>query len=129
MCMADSGEGPDFFSDSEQKARKQLKCLECRRVIEIGETYRRYFGIHEGEAFTGKICQHCEVPAQWLSINCGGYMFEAILEDFREHASEYRRMDIARIAVMARNKWRSPRRGVLLPVPTLPRPLAQQDLH
>jgi hypothetical protein len=129
MCMANFDDGPEFFTDSTQKARKAHKCLECRRVIEVGETYRRYFGVYEGSGFSGKICQHCEVPAAWLSENCGGYMFEAILEDFTEHVNEYQRMDIARVAVMARNKWRSPRRGVLLPVPKLPRPLEQKDLH
>jgi hypothetical protein len=129
MCMADysDGDSATFFSESTQKARKVHCCLECGREISKGETYRKYFGIYDGSPFGGKICQHCEVLAKWLSDNCGGYLYEAIVEDFTEHANEYQRMDIARLAVMARNSWRSVRKKTLLPIPRCPAPLREAD--
>jgi hypothetical protein len=127
VCMAGGDDHCEFFSDSRPKARKFHRCGECGREIGKGEIYRKYFGVYDGSGFSGKICLHCDVLAEWLQINCDGYLFEAIVEDFTEHAHEYQRMDIARLAVMARNDWRSVRKKVLLPVPKCPPPLSTKD--
>ena len=45
---------------SEQKARKQHKCVWCGEAIEIGETYSYWAGIFEGEFQTNKMHLECE---------------------------------------------------------------------
>lgn len=127
MCMADGGDGPDFFSAHNPVARKVHKCGECGRDIQPGERYERHFGTYDGFSYSGKTCAHCEVLCEWLAENCDGYLYGVVVEDFTERASEYSRMDIARIAVMARNHWRSVRRKTMLPVPQKPRPIQLGD--
>lgn len=130
MCMVDYDyDHGAFHSETLQKARKEHRCGECGRSIEVGEKYVRHFGVYDGSGYGGKRCLHCGVLADWLSINCGGYLHDAVVEDFTEHAHEYSRMDIARLAVMARNDWRSVRKKVLLPVPKLPPPLKPADIR
>lgn len=123
MCMVDDSDTLSLFRKSERKARKHHQCGECDRVINPGELYIAYCGIHEGDWFNGKICQHCSVLANWLGVNCGGYICGQVLEDFGEHATEYERMDLARLFVMARNDWQSVRKKTPLPVPASPRDL------
>ena len=126
MCMIDDGETCSVWSEREHKAKKQHKCGECSRQIEAGETYVAIFGVFEGDPFHGKICGHCAVLADWLGENCGGYLVGMVVEDFTEHARDYRRMDLARLAVMARKDWRSVRRRQMVPVPIVPRPLSPE---
>lgn len=127
MCMADGADMAEFFRSTKQKARKAHQCDECRRTIEPGETYERHFGIYEGESFTGKTCAHCAVLVDWLTENCGGVLYHAVIEDVEEHVRDYRRMDLARLVVAAKNDWRSVRRKVRLPIPALPRPIKLGD--
>ena len=127
MCMADSGDGPEFWSQSSITARKVHVCGECGREIQPGEKYEKHFGVYEGSAFSGKTCLHCRVLCEWLEINCDGYIVGGVINDFTEHAHEYNRMDIARLAVMARNDWRSVRRKTMLPIPKLPRTIRPED--
>ena len=41
------------------RARKEHRCEECGRKIEIGEIYVRYAGTWEGDFFTNVACQQC----------------------------------------------------------------------
>lgn len=127
MCMVEDADFATMFADSVVTARKQHKCSECFRVIEPGEKYRKYFGKGVDGTFHGKTCIHCEVLMEWLQQNCGGYLFEGVLEDFQEHASDYQRMDLWRLTAMARNQWRSVRKNILLPVQKCPAPLSGRD--
>jgi hypothetical protein len=50
---------PEFQEIKDVKARKPHKCVECRRVIEKGETYQRYSGKFDGAVFTDHTCEEC----------------------------------------------------------------------
>lgn len=52
--------GPDVFEANDRKARKVHKCVECRREIQIGETYLEEAGLWEGEWSRFKTCRDCE---------------------------------------------------------------------
>jgi hypothetical protein len=68
------------------KARKQHKCHECRRIINIGERYEKVTEVFEGEISTHKTCTSC------LSIRevffSDGYYFGQIIEAMEEHVFE-----------------------------------------
>lgn len=50
----------DILSEKYVVAKKQHKCSECRRVIEVKEKYFYEFGIFEGESFVSKTCLDCK---------------------------------------------------------------------
>ena len=129
MCMIESGERYDVYHSRNPKARKRHKCSECSRVIEVGETYRVTEGLYDGVWSMNKVCAHCSVPASWLAENCGGYMDGGVYEDIAEHVDEYRRMDLARLAVGMRNHWKRIRREGQMPIPKLPAPIKLGDAH
>jgi hypothetical protein len=116
--MADGGDRPDVWVELKRKARKPHKCSECGRAIETGETYRFSKHLYDGVWWDNKQCSHCIVLADWLAVECGGYLCEGVLEDFLEHAREYRRFDLWRAYWGAPWQWR--RDGHLLPIPKMP---------
>ena len=60
------------------------------------------------------------IVRQWLSDECGGWLYGAIEEDIREHAHNgIYPMGVHRLAVGMAWKWRTPR-GVMLPIPRVP---------
>lgn len=118
MCMADGGDRADVWLQWTPRARKEHKCAECGRAIAKGEIYRQTKALYEGGWLALKQCAHCMVLADWLVAECGGYLTQGILEDFGEHAEEYRRFDLRRMQWGAENGWA--RNGKLLPVPALP---------
>lgn len=90
MCMWDGGEdSPQVYRSKVQRTRKQRKCSECGRPIEIGESYQNVFMVYDGDASTWIMCQHCLVAAQWLADNCGGYLLDGVWQDIHEHIVEY----------------------------------------
>lgn len=116
MCMVDQGDGPSFWTETQFRARKVHRCCECYRDIKAGEQYWKSFGVNDGTASSDKMCEHCRVPAQWLSKSCGGFLYSMVEEDIREHATG--NLPLLRFVVGMRRKWRSftdPSR--LLPVP------------
>jgi len=126
--MVDDADGTcEVWQESHRKARKQHQCQECGRTIKPGERYMFIFTVFEGEARGNKVCAHCEIACDWLRSNCGGYMLHAVEEDIDQHVEEYRRMDIARLAVGMRRNWQRIRKAGLMPVPKLPRPLELGD--
>jgi hypothetical protein len=53
---------PKFSVLKEIKARKQHKCGECNRIIEIGEVYENYFGVYDNnDTLYHKTCNDCLV--------------------------------------------------------------------
>lgn len=129
MCAIDGGERYDVYCEATRKAAKQHKCDECYRPILKGEIYRQTRGLYDGHWSVNKVCSHCSVATEWLGTNCGGYMDQGVREDIEEHVDEYRRMDLARLAVGMRNKWKCIRREGLMPIPKLPRPIKLGDAH
>lgn len=120
MCLFDAYDHHTEFSWSKiRKAAKDHRCGECARVIHKGEDYQYAAGKTDGLMWEAKVCSHCQVVAGWLRENCGGYLFNAILEDFQEHAEAS--IPMLRCVVGMRRGWRSfadPAR--LLPLPACP---------
>lgn len=132
MCMIDaSGVCANRCSNTvTRKAVKNHRCDECRRTIAKGESYDFTSGINgEGYPFSHKICAHCQVVAEWLGINCGGYLLEGVQEDLQEHVEEYARVDLARLLIGMKHDWKRIRRDGLMPIPKLPAPIKLGELR
>jgi len=131
MCMADDADLAHVWQERSQKARKPHKCGECGRTIEIGEKYCSVWAVGSDGPFQGKWCAHCDVAKDWLWSNCSGSLLGGVIEDCREHVSEYAGQAacipaLARIVIGAGRGWRiqrGPRTGQLMSVPTEPGPL------
>ena len=86
MCMIDDVYGDCVvLHERHQVARKPHKCHECNRVINIGERYMVERTVYEGEASTHKTCYDCKEKREWLSKECGGFLYGCVVEDFAEH--------------------------------------------
>lgn len=122
MCAIDDAERVETLQDVMRKARKEYRCGECSRAIRTGETYRYVFGKLEGDRVTYRTCQHCLIGREWLTINCGGWLYEGVMEEIEEHAAEYPKiaLPLLRIAVGARRKWQRFDGAGLMPFPKLP---------
>ena len=107
MCRVEGAEIPQVYHEETRKARKEHRCAECGRTIAVTETYRSHFYVQDGIANMSKTCAHCCVAADWLVTNCGGYIFEEVIEEIKEHADEYPMlaMPLLRLVVGARRKW------------------------
>lgn len=137
MCMIDDDAKAQLWTESKQKARKLHKCGECGRGISPGETYWKVFGVHDGDAFSGKWCGHCNVAKEWLWENCSGSILTLVIEDIEHHVEDYRG-DAAcvprlhRIVLGAKRHWlvkRGPRAGQLMPLPKPPANLEPNHVH
>lgn len=120
MCMyEDCDERAQVLGERYQKARKEHRCSECARVIKPGEKYLVEF-IKSDDVEQIKTCSHCEIARDWLSAECGGWVYTAIEEDVMEHAqSGYYGKDVKRLAVGMRRMWTTVK-GTLMPLPKLP---------
>lgn len=129
MCLSDYGDYPEFYSSTEHRARKAHQCCECCRQIEPGERYLRVTGKWDGLLDSFPTCAHCQVLLAWLQAECGNVLHGGLYEDFADHAQEYRRLDLWRLTLGQRNKWRfrrGPNAGRLRPVPAPP-PTSKQS--
>lgn len=54
------------IDDSKPKARRAHQCDDCRRIIEPGETYRRWRGTNDDGIYTWKSCAHCDRLTTWI---------------------------------------------------------------
>jgi hypothetical protein len=52
------------------------------------------------------LCAHCQVGADRLQKECGGYLLEYINDEVREHAQEYGSLPLWRLVAGAGRKWR-----------------------
>jgi hypothetical protein len=59
VCDCDC-ERPSVYEESEQAARKEHRCCECRRIIRRGERYHAAFGVWVSVAERYKWCDGCE---------------------------------------------------------------------
>ena len=122
MCMIDGADGSvTVLHERLQKAVKEHKCEECRRVIEPGEKYtvERYVDI-DHNAYSHKTCSHCRIVRQWLQNECGGFLYHGVEEDIREHAEEgHYGVGVKMLAIGMERRWKR-RDGRLWPVPRVP---------
>jgi hypothetical protein len=117
MCMIDDAERVAFCSTTIRTARKTHVCTECRRIIQIGETYTYSAYGFEGSVGTNKSCSHCQAATNWLYRHCGGACFGAVKEDLIEHYdSGYREDGLEALVVGIRRKWKDLQGDGLLPV-------------
>ena len=120
MCMIDDADGPvDFGRVQRRKARRQHRCNECWRAINIGETYVYSTSHFDGKFYTDRQCAHCAAAAEVLTEYCGGFLFRDVGEDLAEHFRQAVpwRIRAGRYAVGIRRKWRRFRSEELMPVP------------
>lgn len=121
MCSIDDGERFAIYESKRRKARKPHHCSECRRQIEAGETYFWGRGLLPGDGWWAtKICAHCEVGADWLVNQCGGFSFDMVREEIHEHAQDYRERGLWRLTVGMDRKWQRFDGAGLMPVPKMP---------
>ena len=73
--------GPEAFSETDRKARKEHICGECGRTIHPGETYHYESGIWEGEPKSHKTCADCLSLCD--AFFCS-YIYERLWEDFEQ---------------------------------------------
>lgn len=122
MCMIDGGEYCAVFVTKTRKARKPHQCEECGRLISPTERYRYQSWVMEGSAASAAMCGHCEAAADWLVINCGGYLVGGVTEDIREHILEYPSIafGLQRLKVGIQRQWRRFDGVGLMPVERVP---------
>lgn len=109
MCRIDDyDEGPEFFQETEPRARKEHRCGDCGRTIKSGEKYLRSVGKWGYEINSHVTCAHCKAASRWLQTACGGYLFGGIGEELREHWHEepgLRSVMLARLVIGHRDHW------------------------
>lgn len=122
MCAIDDcDERVEVLREKDRAARKEHRCSECRRTIAPGETYHYEFGKLEGEAVTYRTCAHCMVARKWLHKNCGGWIYNGVIQEILDHSVEYPALadPLKLIVTGAQQKWQSIG-GALMPVPDMP---------
>jgi len=79
-------DGTTFERIENRVAKKQHRCCECRRTIEIGEQYENFAGKWDAEFWCFKTCSDC------LSIRksffCNGHEFHSILSRLTSHIED-----------------------------------------
>jgi hypothetical protein len=89
MCMVEIGEALKFSEEKEVKARKNHVCCECMGPIPKGTVHRSVHALNENRDWvTYRTCAECEQACDWLSHECGGYLFTCVMEDIEEHISD-----------------------------------------
>lgn len=129
MCRIDDCDGRvEILQSADRKARKEHRCGECGRLIAIGETYHYEFGKMEGRTDTYITCAHCMVARGWLTKNCGGFVYEQVIDETKEHGEEYPALAIPlyRVVVGAKHKWQK-FGGGMMPVPKMPPPITVHE--
>jgi hypothetical protein len=90
MCLIENDdERSSFDREKLRKARKEHKCHECSKKIEKGQNYKEIVSCYEGSFYLRKHCTTCDMAADWLSKNCGGWVYDHIVDDVLDHVSEY----------------------------------------
>lgn len=120
MCMTDDAERVTKVSAAYRTARKPHRCAECGRAIEPGESYHYETFVFDGKFTSHKTCKHCMVARQWLSDECGGWVYGAVQEDIDEHAAyEGYGFRVRLLAAGMARKWKR-KDGRMWPVPKVP---------
>ena len=112
-----------FVNQTMHRARKQHKCAECNRTIEIGERYEFLFGKCDGETYSVKTCGHCIEARGMLIRECESYPIGDVRNGLKEHATrEYPRaiaMEAARLYWGMKRQWKRFDGAGLMPPPSV----------
>lgn len=114
MCECDY-EYPDVFEQSLVKARKFHRCSECRGWIAVGETYRKTFGVWDGDARSYKTCSDCEQFMAWAEDQNGDdicYAFGNMIHDVGDCLNDMGDRKVSAEMVLRWNELRAKRRSV-----------------
>jgi hypothetical protein len=88
--MACDCEAPSVGEFSTPVARAPHRCCECRRTIQIGESYERYRGCWDGTWTTWITCFMCGHVRDWIEVNTDedciafGTLVQSVEEAIRE---------------------------------------------
>lgn len=85
-------EGCEFEKIEDRTAKKQHKCCECKRIIEIGEQYENYSGKWNGNFDYFKTCSDCLSVRK--SFFCNGHEFTSMYSNLAYHI-EYMKGEIS----------------------------------
>lgn len=69
MCYCDF-DPPEFYNHKTVVGRKQHRCVECLRVIEIGEEQEVASGKWEGDFETFRTCKDCVSLRKSMGLDC-----------------------------------------------------------
>lgn len=93
-CYCDYEPATIYQARSVKAARKQHKCEECGRTIEIGQPYEYVFGIWDGCEGEFKTCRFCCDLRQWVQNNipCFCWAHGNMIQDAKDAIEDaYRR--------------------------------------
>ena len=108
MCMIDDGGDRYRYSQTKQPlARKEHVCGECGRQIAAGEHYEAFRGLLADFGWrTEQTCVHCVAAREWLTVNCGGFVFQGVQQDLEEHfESTAGSLWLGRAIIGMKRKW------------------------
>lgn len=71
----------DLLTEGTRTARVAHTCQDCRRRIEVGETYRRQVLRDSGDIWTWVSCAQCSVIAAWLHTHHAHLLSDTVLVD------------------------------------------------
>ncbi len=123
MCVCD-WDGPDVSSRRWQKARKEHRCGECWRTINVGERYEVHTGLYEGKWETYRWCAHCSASQKiYAEVDeCECWLYGDLWSPIQEAAGDMPSFSLWRLCVGVKRRWvihRGLRKGQLMPVPEL----------
>jgi hypothetical protein len=83
MCECDSSDAPIVMNTKIVKARKNHKCFECRKIIDVGNLYEFTSGIWPDGPASFHICVTCTKIRKSLECSCipFGELFEQVTEE------------------------------------------------
>lgn len=107
MCHCDY-DPPEFYDRNFVKGSKPHKCIECLRVIEVGESQEVVSGKWEGDFETFRTCMMCVDLRESMQLECFAHgmlvddvsqadPFTDAMQEFRDRRDEnYRRIQQAK---------------------------------
>lgn len=88
MCKYDVGDDGKLCRSIKRTARKRHRCYECRAEIFVGDEYREDTGLWDGEWSRFKMCGVCAEKAAYLLIECNGFLYGMVCQDYDDHMAE-----------------------------------------
>jgi hypothetical protein len=121
----DDSRHPTYYRNCRRRNKEPVACVECGRIIEIGEWHNYVYGRWRGEIKIFQVCRHCNQSADiFLSYSARGYAarieFGGLLKQGMKHARKLKVFKLYRLALGCKRRWavsRGPRKGQLMPLP------------
>lgn len=83
VCLDVDDSGPEVFSKTWRKARKDHRCCECGETIRPGQTYEYVKGLWDGSWDDFKTCAPCAKIRRDM-FTCG-YTYGFLKDDLSDH--------------------------------------------